>query len=62
MSRRKQPWEREQSSGKRKVNSRSPLVRFLIICEGEKTEPNYFKSFPVESDVFKIDVRCMMNY
>jgi hypothetical protein len=21
--------------------------RFLIVCEGEKTEPNYFKSFPI---------------
>ncbi len=22
-------------------------IRFLIVCEGEKTEPNYFKRFPV---------------
>jgi hypothetical protein len=22
-----------------------PLHRFLIVCEGEKTEPNYFKLF-----------------
>lgn len=29
----------------RKVNIRKPRKRFLIVCEGEKTEPNYFKSF-----------------
>ena len=25
--------------------SRSPLYSYLIVCEGEKTEPNYFESF-----------------
>ena len=34
----------------RKVDNRGyPKPAFLIICEGEKTEPNYFKSFPVTS-------------
>lgn len=30
------------SSG-RKQGTRDQIVRFLIVCEGEKTEPNYFK-------------------
>lgn len=35
----------------RRVN-RIPLrQRFLIVCEGEKTEPNYFRAFRAPSDV-----------
>jgi hypothetical protein len=30
---------------------------FLIVCEGEKTEPNYFKSFPVDPKVIKLDIK-----
>ena len=34
----------------RKVGNRGkPKDRILIVCEGEQTEPNYFKSFPVSS-------------
>ena len=32
------------SSG-RKQGTRDQIVKFLIVCEGEKTEPNYFKAF-----------------
>lgn len=32
------------SSG-REQGTRGKIVRFLIVCEGEKTEPNYFKAF-----------------
>ncbi|WP_071191905.1 RloB family protein [Trichormus sp. NMC-1] len=39
----------------RKVETREPIDRFLIVCEGAKTEPNYFESFRVPKDV--IDVR-----
>lgn len=36
---------RNAKAGKsRKIDTRSKRVRFLIICEGEKTEPNYFKA------------------
>jgi hypothetical protein len=35
--------QKEILSGKKK---REVVVYFLIVCEGEKTEPNYFKSFP----------------
>ena len=38
-----------------KVEIREIKERFLIVCEGTQTEPNYFKSFRVPKDV--IDVR-----
>lgn len=42
---------------KRKEKTREVRVYFLIVCEGEKTEPNYFKSFKtnVKSYVYTID-------
>ncbi|WP_395052611.1 RloB family protein [Flavobacterium sp.] len=42
---------------KRKVKTRLERVYFLIVCEGEKTEPNYFKSFKsnVKSFVYTIE-------
>lgn len=40
----------------RTVNTREIKQRFLIVCEGEKTEPNYFKAFRVPKDV-KLVVR-----
>jgi hypothetical protein len=33
----------------RKVRNRTTIPTFLIVCEGEKTEPNYFRSFPVST-------------
>ena len=33
--------------GRRPQAGRQVRKRFLIVCEGEKTEPNYFRSFPV---------------
>ncbi|MBD2490758.1 RloB family protein [Aulosira sp. FACHB-615] len=35
----------------RKVETKEPFDRFLIVCEGRETEPKYFKSFPVAGDV-----------
>lgn len=42
---------------KRKEKIRDIRVYFLIVCEGEKTEPNYFKSFKtnVKSFVYTVD-------
>lgn len=34
-----------RKSYQRRVNTREIRQRFLIVCEGEKTEPNYFESF-----------------
>ena len=33
-----------KAAKKRKENTRAKLVRFLIVCEGERTEPNYFRA------------------
>lgn len=41
----------------RKLNIREKKEKFLIICEGEKTEPNYFKSFPINVHVVDVDVK-----
>jgi RloB-like protein len=38
----------------RKVNTREVKQRFLIVCEGTKTEPNYFRSFRVPKDAVEI--------
>jgi len=38
----------ERKENKRSENTRDKRVYFLIVCEGEKTEPNYFKSFKKE--------------
>lgn len=53
---RRQPFaERRRIYSARAVDTRELLERFLIVCEGEKTEPNYFRSFRVPREV--IDVR-----
>ncbi len=41
----------------RKVNTREVKQRFLIVCEGEKTEPNYFRSFRVPRSVVEVDIQ-----
>ncbi len=46
-----------QGYSQRKVNTREVKQRFLIVCEGEKTEPNYFISFRVPKNVVEIDVQ-----
>ncbi len=37
----------ERTSRERLVDSQEVLQRFLIVCEGSKTEPNYFSGFRV---------------
>lgn len=38
------------------------LRKILIVCEGEKTEPSYFRSFPEKPDVFdSLDVTGIGN-
>src|SRR4028119_527810 len=38
----------------RQVGTRELKERFLIVCEGSKTEPNYFRSFRVPRDVVEV--------
>jgi hypothetical protein len=40
----------------KKSKSRDLVTYFLIVCEGEKTEPNYFKSFPKKVGKFIYDI------
>jgi len=46
--------DNHQSYKDRKVNIRDIRQTFLIICEGEKTEPNYFKSFRLSTLVIEV--------
>ncbi len=39
---------------KRRVNGRTLRKRFLIICEGERTEPHYFEAFRVAKEVYDV--------
>lgn len=46
----------------RDVDTRDTRERFLIVCEGQRTEPNYFECFRVPKRVSDIDVRgCGYN-
>ena len=36
--------KRERKEPKRLINSKAKRKYYLIVCEGEKTEPNYFKA------------------
>ncbi len=51
----------KKSSSGRKIDYYNRKVKsrkwFLIVCEGEKTEPNYFRSFPVDTTVIKLDIK-----
>jgi len=40
-----------------RLQNNRKLRRFLIVCEGEKTEPNYFRKFPENPEVYdQIDI------
>src|SRR5262249_28886015 len=41
--------------GARRVDTREPRPRFLIVCEGRKTEPNYFTGFRISPRVVVIE-------
>ena len=40
----------------RRVEQRDPRPRFLIVCEGRKTEPSYFRQFPVAKEFVDLEV------
>lgn len=48
------PWKKFYL-GRRSGFKGEPKKRILIVCEGEKTEPNYFKAFRVTSAVVRIE-------
>lgn len=57
MSKKTPAWKRTRQKGKRKTHTRNPREKILIVCEGEKTEPHYFQSFPVDKEVVEVDIR-----
>lgn len=50
-SRRKKAWERSGGRGRlsRRIDTKEVKPRILVVCEGKKTEPNYFKGFKVST-------------
>lgn len=50
-------WKRNQKNEdlKRKKEVLRPAQTFLIICEGEKTEPNYFRAFNLSNATIEVD-------
>jgi hypothetical protein len=56
-------WKRKNRSLNRRSGNRgTPPNSFLIVCEGEKTEPNYFKAFSRLITSVKVKVEgCGMN-
>jgi hypothetical protein len=50
------PWNKKPDYLKRSLGSRGhPKQSFLIVCEGERTEPLYFESFKVSSASIRIE-------
>ena len=45
------------AQSKKKSKSRDINIFILIVCEGTKTEPNYFKSFPKSVGQFVFDIQ-----
>jgi hypothetical protein len=41
----------------RSVATRETIPSFLIVCEGEKTEPNYFAGFRVPAEIARVDIK-----
>jgi hypothetical protein len=51
-------WQRRKDY-RRRVDTRFIRDRILILCEGKKTEPNYFRKFPVDIDLVEMKVKGM---
>ena len=49
------PWDRDRGYG-RNEDTRRIRDRFLIVCEGAATEPNYFRSFPVKTELVEVHI------
>lgn len=51
MSKQHRTESRSRGRRQRRVGTRDIRQRFLIVCEGERTEPNYFKAFQTPGEV-----------
>jgi hypothetical protein len=57
MARRPDPERGSRGHRSRRINVCALRQRFLIVCEGEKTEPRHFESFRLNRRVVPVDVR-----
>jgi hypothetical protein len=53
-------WKNKNRPLKRRFQTRNSSESFLIVCEGQKTEPNYFKAFRLPSATVRVE-GCAMN-
>jgi RloB-like protein len=55
--------ERSHGVRRRSANRREPRPRFLIVCEGAKSEPGYFKGFRVSARVigYHVDPHALVR-
>jgi len=54
--------DKGSSLARRRVDRRPLRPRFLIVCEGSKTEPEYFRCFRVNADVLKLEVEGLGDH
>lgn len=57
--REKRCFQRRPRAGVRAFQTRSTLQRFLIVCEGEETEPNYFRAIGGTLPTHLVDVEVV---
>lgn len=50
MANKRKVWRYTKNNLKRKSGFLETRHRILIVCEGAKTEPNYFKKFPIKAE------------
>ncbi len=50
------PWARTGGYGRRE-DTRPIRDRILIVCEGAATEPNYFRAFPVKTELVEVHIK-----
>lgn len=46
----------------RRIGTRTAKARILIVCEGSKTEPNYFKAIRQELRLLSVDVEVLRSH
>ncbi len=52
----KKPWNKFKFTYRRNFDLKNKRRKILIVCEGEKTEPNYFKSFPIDNKNWAVEI------
>lgn len=51
--------QQQKRKEKKRLSKKETSCRILIVCEGEKTEPNYFRSFQVgKNSHFVYEIEC----